>query len=349
MPRPQWYEELLKQRRREETIVESNLEQTATRSDKNDMRTMNAKKDSPDIIMLLDENYEPRKGAKSGRRASSFIPAPDFFDSNTKISSKSDELKLPIDDFLILTKERKSVLFEKESTAKRSSLCAKDLELVDVDESECADFFIPEMPEGQQMIIELRSNWGDDDFIGLNGIEIFDAKTANVAKIEKAFCETDPQSDVSVLFDGVYRTHDNSHIWLQTFTPPASIKIKIKFSERITVLLLRVWNYNKSRIYSERGVRQMLITLDDKLIFKGEIAKAYGELKGPPERFGDVSKIVQPPKNSSILLIYRQFFTPRTKLFWKQSLSMIYHLKSSFLRAVCKYRKFTLSIFIILY
>lgn len=33
----------------------------------------------------------------------------------------------------------------------------------------------------------------------------------------------------------------------------------------------------------------MQIEFDQKLIFKGEIAKASGELNGPIEQFGDVS------------------------------------------------------------
>lgn len=48
-------------------------------------------------------------------------------------------------------------------------------------------------------------------------------------------------------------------------------------------------NYNKSRIYSSRGVRLIQIKLDDQVIFHGEIARASGELNGPLTSFGDVS------------------------------------------------------------
>ncbi|RWS22021.1 uncharacterized protein B4U80_10022, partial [Leptotrombidium deliense] len=145
----------------------------------------------------------------------------------------------------------------------------------------------PELPEGQVMTIEMKSNWGDEDFIGLNGIEIFEVRNTDIVKIDKVFCESDPNCDVSVLFDGVYRTHDNSHIWITSFNASNPIKIRVKFCEKITLLLIRVWNYNKSRIYSGRGVKHMEISLDNNVVFKGEIAKAFGELIGPPERFGD--------------------------------------------------------------
>ena len=44
--------------------------------------------------------------------------------------------------------------------------------------------------------------------------------------------------------------------------------------------LRRIWNYNKSRIHSYRGARFLEISLDDCLIFRGEVAKAPGILNG---------------------------------------------------------------------
>ena len=52
-------------------------------------------------------------------------------------------------------------------------------------------------------------------------------------------------------------------------------------------------NYNKSRIHSYRGVRDVEMTLDGCDIFKGEIARACGGVMGGTEAFGDVSKTVQ--------------------------------------------------------
>lgn len=85
----------------------------------------------------------------------------------------------------------------------------------------------------------------------------------------------------------MYRTHDDSHIWLTKFIP--NKKIIFLFKSQITLALIRIWNYNKSRIYSNRGVKLIVIKLGDNIIFEGEIAKASGELIAPPEAFGDVS------------------------------------------------------------
>ena len=45
--------------------------------------------------------------------------------------------------------------------------------------------------------------------------------------------------------------------------------------------MVRIWNYNKSRIHSYRGARLIECTLDGRVIFKGEIKKAPGNLNDP--------------------------------------------------------------------
>ena len=49
------------------------------------------------------------------------------------------------------------------------------------------------------------------------------------------------------------------------------------------IAMIRLWNYNKSRIHSYRGARQVDIALDGKSIFKGEIRKAPGNAKDPEQ------------------------------------------------------------------
>jgi hypothetical protein len=45
--------------------------------------------------------------------------------------------------------------------------------------------------------------------------------------------------------------------------------------------MIRIWNYNKSRIHSFRGARLLTCKLDEKLIYRGEIAKAPGNTIDP--------------------------------------------------------------------
>ncbi|XP_042638159.1 katanin-interacting protein [Orycteropus afer afer] len=159
-----------------------------------------------------------------------------------------------------------------------------------------SDFKIPVLPYGQHLVIDIKSTWGDRHYIGLNGIEIFSSKGEPVQILN---IKADPP-DINILpaygkdprvvtnlIDGVNRTQDDMHVWLAPFTPGKSHSITIDFMHPCQVALIRIWNYNKSRIHSFRGVKDITMLLDTQCIFKGEIAKASGTLTGAPEHFGD--------------------------------------------------------------
>ncbi|CAM9319227.1 unnamed protein product [Lampetra fluviatilis] len=157
-------------------------------------------------------------------------------------------------------------------------------------------FDIPVLPRGQHLLINICSTWGDRHYVGLNGIEVF-ADTGEPVQI--ADVVADP-ADINVLpeygrdprvaanlVDGVYRTQDDGHLWLAPFTPGAAHLVHLAFAEPCHVAMIRVWNYNKSRIHACRGARHLDISLDGVLVFSGEIAKASGTLRGGAEQFGD--------------------------------------------------------------
>ncbi|XP_062956228.1 katanin-interacting protein [Cynocephalus volans] len=159
-----------------------------------------------------------------------------------------------------------------------------------------SDFKIPVLPYGQHLVINIKSTWGDRHYVGLNGIEIFSSKGEPV---QISSIKADPP-DINILpaygkdprvvtnlIDGVNRTQDDMHVWLAPFTPGKSHSISIDFKHSCQVALIRIWNYNKSRIHSFRGVKDITMLLDTQCIFDGEIAKASGTLTGAPEHFGD--------------------------------------------------------------
>ncbi|XP_054849304.1 katanin-interacting protein isoform X2 [Eublepharis macularius] len=158
------------------------------------------------------------------------------------------------------------------------------------------DFKIPVLPYGQYLKIDIRSTWGDRHYVGLNGIELFssEGEPIQIAKIKAnppdinilpAYGK-DPRV-VANLLDGVNRTQDDMHLWLAPFTLGKSHSISLDFVKPCAVAMIRIWNYNKSRIHSFRGVKDITILLDEQCVFKGEIAKASGALSGAPEQFGD--------------------------------------------------------------
>ncbi|XP_072568730.1 katanin-interacting protein isoform X3 [Paramormyrops kingsleyae] len=158
------------------------------------------------------------------------------------------------------------------------------------------EFEIPVLPRGQHLLINILSTWGDRHYVGLNGLEIFSSSGEPVLP---ACIRADPP-DINILpaygkdprvvanlVDGVNRTQDDMHLWLAPFTPGRLHLIYVDFHSPCQVAMIRIWNYNKSRIHSFRGVKEMEMLLDGKCIFRGEIAKGSGTLSGGVEQFGD--------------------------------------------------------------
>ncbi|KFW07344.1 Uncharacterized protein KIAA0556, partial [Eurypyga helias] len=158
------------------------------------------------------------------------------------------------------------------------------------------DFKIPVLPCGQHLVINIQTTWGDRHYVGLNGIEVFSSKgePVQISKISAVPPDinilpaygNDPRVITNII-DGVNRTQDDMHLWLAPFTPGKPHFIFIDFVNSCQVAMIRIWNYNKSRIHSYRGVKDIVMVLDEQCIFKGEIAKASGTLSGAPEHFGD--------------------------------------------------------------
>jgi len=170
-------------------------------------------------------------------------------------------------------------------------------------------FSIPSFPKGRFLTFKLASTWGDKHYIGLSGIEVFDDNAISL-KIPKELIKADP-SDINILpgygkdprtidkvIDGIYLTSDDFHMWLAPFTSNLEHWIFMDLGSIKTISMIRIWNYNKSRIHSFRGVRKMEVFLDKKRIFDGEIKKASGLLTNCRERceyilFTDQEKILK--------------------------------------------------------
>lgn len=145
------------------------------------------------------------------------------------------------------------------------------------------EFEIPVLPQGRHLVIRVLSTWGDRRYVGLNGVEIFSASGEPVAPHQITAVMnglSEVNGDISKVTDGVYRTQDDSHMWLAPFVAEKRCEITLDLGETQRLAMIRVWNYNKSRIHSFRGVRDVDMLLDGRRIFRGEIAKASGTLLG---------------------------------------------------------------------
>ena len=62
---------------------------------------------------------------------------------------------------------------------------------------------------------------------------------------------------VDNLVDGVNRTRDDTHMWLTPYTAGRCHLVTITLESPARIAMMRVWNYNKSRIHSSRGARDI--------------------------------------------------------------------------------------------
>lgn len=162
-------------------------------------------------------------------------------------------------------------------------------------------FAIPVLPKGRQLRLELLSTWGDPHYIGLNGIDIFDGSGNTISLSNPSVqavaepesinvlveYENDPRK-VQNLFDHNNFTCDDLHVWLAPYDQGKNHSITINFDGMTTISLLRIWNYNKSRTHSYRGVCDIRVSLDDAIIFEGQIRKAPGTLAMDTEKCCEV-------------------------------------------------------------
>ena len=142
-------------------------------------------------------------------------------------------------------------------------------------------FCIPVTPRGRVLTLQLHTTWGDKDYIGLSSIEIFDSEGASVivedpmkqvtasphSVNDLAECSCDPRTP-DKLVDGVHLTCSDLHQWLAPFAAGEAHTVTIDLGRPTTLGMVRVWNYNKSRIHAQRGVRAATFLLDGVCIFQ---------------------------------------------------------------------------------
>eukprot|EP00001_Collodictyon_triciliatum_P026811 04884_6 len=73
------------------------------------------------------------------------------------------------------------------------------------------------------------------------------------------------------LFDGVYDTYNDEHMWLTPYSLDKDVILYVHFNEPTVISMIRFWNYSKT---PARGANDVDISLDDTLIFKGQIRPA---------------------------------------------------------------------------
>ena len=186
------------------------------------------------------------------------------------------------------------------------------------------EFSIPELPRGKVLMFNILSTWGDPHYLGLMGIEIFD-RNGHIVRLTNPENQiwacpadinvlneynNDPRT-VDNLVDGVNHTSDDLHAWLAPFTMGQDHLVTIDFDEETTISMIRIWNYNKSRIHSYRGARYVEINFVEKSgitpIFKGEIKRAIGSHSSSISEADACNECILFTRNDQILALIEKY------------------------------------------
>ena len=161
----------------------------------------------------------------------------------------------------------------------RARLCAKPYpkELLDI-----IGFEPPLFPTAHVFRLELRGTHGDQYYLGLNGIELFDVRNEkiilngnNIEAIPRDITvlpsnKTDLRV-LSNLVDGVNSTSADNHIWLAPYIPGTVTLVYVIFEEPVAVSRISISNYSKT---PTRGAEQVTVYADESVIYSGNLKMA---------------------------------------------------------------------------
>jgi hypothetical protein len=115
--------------------------------------------------------------------------------------------------------------------------------------------------------IRLLSTYGDEFYIGLNGIELYNRRNhiiklrpQNLAAFPESVnilptVEKDPRSS-DKLIDGYNDTANSRHMWLTPMLPNSYARIFVIFDTPTFVSRIRIYNYRKT---PDRGCRHIAV------------------------------------------------------------------------------------------
>ncbi|KAF5219659.1 hypothetical protein ECC02_007397 [Trypanosoma cruzi] len=88
-----------------------------------------------------------------------------------------------------------------------------------------------------------------------------------------------PRSDLANLVNGIHNTHDDTKLFTMPFNPDKHHLICFAFPKSVVISMVRVHNYGgRGRVHTSKGVRLLEMTVDDELVFRGEIAPNNGDV-----------------------------------------------------------------------
>ena len=152
-------------------------------------------------------------------------------------------------------------------------------------------YYCPAYPMGYVIKIELISNWGNETYVGLDKIKLFDEKNDEILlykedeKFENIHNKNSREDNISKIFllpDNHIINPKISPMFLAKYNYFNNSKNKgglnriyIIFYNYIILSKIQITNYFK---YDEIATKDIKIFIDDKIIFEGELNKKNNDI-----------------------------------------------------------------------
>ena len=140
------------------------------------------------------------------------------------------------------------------------------------------DYYCSSYPSGFIIKILLVNNWGNNEYIGLDEIKLFDEKNNEIIlfndDLNIEFNNNNNNIEKENSIPDIYLLPDNRNInnkikpLILTRYKNNENKIYIIFDNLIMLSKIKIFNYDK---YDKFAVKDIKIFIDDNLIFEGEI------------------------------------------------------------------------------
>jgi hypothetical protein len=183
----------------------------------------------------------------------------DFFKHNQNDAEKPSMVKINL-------KEKLKALANKPST--------NNLFFTKV--SQNRDFSIPLLPEGRILTFEVFSNWGHLKYCGLSSIVLYD-EIGEVLPTVAKYVSVHPRDLAYHHLDNITRPsiQDQSNKnFLCKIDPPTlekSFKIQLDLKCVTKLSAIKIFNFHSNSVFNI-GIRHLIISLDEKTVFFGEVS-----------------------------------------------------------------------------
>ncbi|XP_067911780.1 katanin-interacting protein isoform X4 [Heterodontus francisci] len=129
--------------------------------------------------------------------------------------------------------------------------------------------------------MEILSNWGNFDKVGLTEVQFFDLKHQKifVSPHDIDIRNAHTPGNLNSLVNGKTKTTKERHMWTCPFRPPVQLYFVVHSPNKscdFGISKIKIWNYNRSLNELDVGARTVRIYVDSNLVYEEDLEKGCG-------------------------------------------------------------------------